>query len=408
MKIAGRKITVRAARANGRRVWVVDRQELGKRKRSFHESKAAAEAAAAEIRAQKHAMGEAWLTLSVQDRNRLMVVWNKAVERGIDLEALVDGAEAVPTTKITLGVAIEKLLDHGRQGARSKRYLYQLGNALGRFAEGRESVKLTSIEPADVASWLSGHSQWTRATYRQRLSALFRFAVHQGWLDRNPVVRVASVRIVTKTPTILSAPQHVAALRSLLRRPRGLAWYVLSCLCGLRPEEAARTEWKNILLDADTPLIRVEAQTSKIRQRRIVYPHPTAVAWLRFARETKKGELPLGSEPRRAVIIALRKAVGFAKWPQDVTRHTAASYWLAERQDASALAESLGHSVDVLKRHYRAVVTREEASRFWSITPELVLGGDNVITPDFASSDCQTSGDHPTRDQGDCPNAVKP
>jgi integrase len=158
----------------------------------------------------------------------------------------------------------------------------------------------------------------------------------------------------------------------------------LTTLAGLRPEEAANTTWDNILLDGDAPLVRVEAQTSKIRQRRIVYLHPTATAWLRHAKK-KRAELPLVYQPRRRAQMAIRKVLGFEKWPQDITRHTAASYWLANTQDAASLAESLGHSVDVLKRHYRAIVTKEEAQRFWSITPE-TLSASATVHVDFVAA----------------------
>jgi hypothetical protein len=51
-------------------------------------------------------------------------------------------------------------------------------------------------------------------------------------------------------------------------------------------------------------------------------------------------------------VTALRETLGFTRWPKDVTRHTAASYWLAEVQNAPAVAEvksrlvpRLGHNV---------------------------------------------------------------
>ena len=53
----------------------------------------------------------------------------------------------------------------------------------------------------------------------------------------------------------------------------------------------------------------------------------------------------------------------------DITRHSCASYWLAQVEDAAAVAEQLGHNVNTLKRHYRALVTREDAARFWAILP---------------------------------------
>ena len=47
---------------------------------------------------------------------------------------------------------------------------------------------------------------------------------------------------------------------------------------GLRPEEAAKTTWA--MINFKEGWIRVEAQTSKIRQRRVVYAPPMAMAWL--------------------------------------------------------------------------------------------------------------------------------
>jgi integrase len=52
-----------------------------------------------------------------------------------------------------------------------------------------------------------------------------------------------------------------------------------------------------------------------------------------------------------------------------VTRHTAASYWLAETGSTTQVAEALGHSEDVLRRNYMALVTKAEAQEFWQLLP---------------------------------------
>ena len=125
--------------------------------------------------------------------------------------------------------------------------------------------------------------------------------------------------------TVRQAAKCLVYLRR--RRPRALAAFVLTCLAGLRPEEAQATTWSAVRLDAE-PHVVVEAQTSKVRQRRIVYPMPAAVAWLRLAK-AMGSELPLARQPWRRTIRDLRGLLGLDRWPQDVTRHTAASYWLA-------------------------------------------------------------------------------
>jgi integrase len=57
-------------------------------------------------------------------------------------------------------------------------------------------------------------------------------------------------------------------------------------------------------------------------------------------------------------------------WPKDITRHTAANYWLALDGNPVHIAEQLGHSVDQLKTHYKALVTCTDEERFWGLIPK--------------------------------------
>ena len=150
-------------------------------------------------------------------------------------------------------------------------------------------------------------------------------------------------------------------------RSRAFGWFVLTTFAGLRPEEAEKTSWKEI--DFQEGWIRVEAQTTKVRQRRVVYPHATALLWLQRAKE-RSAELPIARQPRRRAIRGLRNLLGFAKWPKDVTRHSAATYWLAETGNAAQIASALGHSENVLRKNYMALVTKNEAQEFWQLKPQ--------------------------------------
>ena len=57
------------------------------------------------------------------------------------------------------------------------------------------------------------------------------------------------------------------------------------------------------------------------------------------------------------------------QWPNDVTQHRAAYYWLAECGSAEKVATMLGRSIDQFHLHYKALVTKKEAERFWVMTP---------------------------------------
>jgi len=133
-------------------------------------------------------------------------------------------------------------------------------------------------------------------------------------------------------------------------------------------EEAERTTWDAVQIDHGDAHIRVEAQTSKVRQRRIVTPLPSAVAWLKIARE-HGAELPIGRQARRYATRRLARRLRWTEWPKDITRHTAASYWLSLVGDAAPVAEQLGHTVSELKASYRALVTPAEAAKLWRLSP---------------------------------------
>ncbi len=83
----------------------------------------------------------------------------------------------------------------------------------------------------------------------------------------NPCDRLESVKVVRNSPTIFTVEQAQKCLTFLdTKRCRALGWFVLTTFAGLRPEEAEKTAWEQVSFDEGW--IRIEAQTSKVRQRR--------------------------------------------------------------------------------------------------------------------------------------------
>jgi len=171
---------------------------------------------------------------------------------------------------------------------------------------------------------------------------------------------------MSSVPRVFTVGQMETALSWVrTESPRQLAWFVLTAMCGLRPEEAMLASWAAVKDDH----VVVEAHTCKTSQRRLVYAPPSAMAWLRYAQATGSS-LPLPSPAKRRMQRRLAEVLGFAEgWPQDITRHTAASYWVAQFSNANEVAENLGHSVKILRSHYKSVVTREAAAQFWALMP---------------------------------------
>ena len=364
------KITVQKWTIRGQTRWAVHRSEAGKRKRTFFSSRKAAEAEAELLRSPLAAVGQAWMALPAAEQQRLIQVHCEARQLGVELADLLADWKRNPRftgSSPPLETAIAELLNAKATSGRSARYAASLAIPLRQFARGRERAPIASIGLPEVEGFLNSKSLHSRQTLRARLSTLFRFAVRRGYRADNPCDRLESVKGLKTPPAILTLEQVKQCLEWLdAKRSRAFAWFVLTSFAGLRPEEAEQTSWDHI--NFDEGWIRVEAQTTRVRQRRVVYPHTAAMAWLRRAR-LQGAELPLPRPARRRAIRMLRELMGFPHWPKDVTRHSAASYWLADTGSTARVAEALGHSEEGLRQNYMALVTKAQAQEFWQLLP---------------------------------------
>jgi integrase len=352
---------------------MVNRIEEGVRRRTIFATKQEAEAEASRLRQQIGNSGAAWISLPAASRDQLIQFWRACQTRRVDMWDLLRAYDRrqieVRQESPSLGAVVEELLAAKRAAGRSPRYTDSLRLILGQFTKGRESLPVAEISVVEIDRWLESKNPAGRATFRARLSTLFGFAVRRQYRPDNPCDAIETPTVRGGAPAIFTVRQTAKCLAALRRyAPRGLAWFVLTTFCGLRPEEAERTTWNAVQIDNGEAHVRVDAQTSKVRQRRIVTPHPAAVAWLTIAREIGS-ELPLPRHARRRTIRRLRAVLGWPSWPKDVTRHTAASYWLAFDGNPIQVSEQLGHSVAQLKTHYKALVTRAEAERFFRLVP---------------------------------------
>jgi integrase len=358
--------------------WRVRWSESGKDRSARHETKDKAEAHAAELRLQKETRGEVWLSLSAYERNNLISAYNLAAEKGVDIHKAIMAAAQNGNASQSLGIGkvIEELKTSRLNNGRAPDYVTSMGIVLNQFARGRETMEISRITMKDVEAFMDSKRLQYRQTLRGRLSTLFNFAIRRGYRSDNPCTRLESIKVTRLPPAVFTIAQVETAVKWLLANAKhGLPWFGLSTFCGLRPEEAEQTTKADIHF-AEC-FIRVEAQTTKVRQRRIVYPRPEAMAFVKWS--LKQGSLPLSSGERRWILSGregkspgLRGALGFKVWPKDITRHTAASYWLAGKgETVEHVAKMLGHSESVCESRYKAVKTQKEAAEFWEAVKAL-------------------------------------
>lgn len=351
------KPLVYKVRVRGKSRWRVDYQELGQRRRTLFPNQMAAENFAKQAATGIKSARNLWARMKEAERERIIMAHYERASRP-------DGEAKIPS----LAAVIAELLQVKKASGRDDGYLKILKLVLNQFAKGREALAIDAVGLHDLESFLGSKRLAYRSTLRARLSGLFAFAVRRGYRTDNPCARLEPVTYSKPPPQVFEPAEFAEAMKWLRNHaPHGLAWFVLSTCCGLRPQEAEQTTRADV--HVKEKFVKVEGQTSKVRQRRVVYPRPEAVALL--AAVMKPSRMPLPSQSRRRILRALRAQLGWEVWPKDVTRHTAATYWLAIGESVVTVAAMLGNSERVLQRDYKAIKTRKEAREFWRVVKQV-------------------------------------
>lgn len=121
---------------------------------------------------------------------------------------------------------------------------------------------------------------------------------------------------------------------------------------------------KKGIQSAEKPFVEVTPEITKTGNWRIVYPRPEVVTALRWAL-AHGSVLPLDQKRKTRAQRRLAAHLGWPKWVQDITRRSAASYWLALTNDLKLMVEQLGNSEAIFKRHYKKPVPHEQAVKFF-------------------------------------------
>ena len=94
-------------------------------------------------------------------------------------------------------------------------------------------------------------------------------------------------------------------------------------------------------------------------------------AWLEIC-SLQEGPV-VGQVKLKERLAELRVAAGINKWPHNALRHSFGSYHLALHGDATKTANQMGHkSTDVVHNHYKALVMKSDAEKYWGLRPDRV------------------------------------
>ena len=353
--------------------WLLDYYEGGKRIRKWFQSKGQAEAAMDEIKGQHKVAGQSWIQLSPEQRNELLGIYAEAEREKISLrtvwEAYKTGKlDAAPMQRRTLKEAIAETMEAKRTENLRERYLGDLEAYLTRFSNGRMEMFIDKIGVADIEKWFSerGEALTTRKSNLGRLGSMFDVCFRRGYIRDNPIVRISSPKIDHGTPERFTADEAKTLLREEKQRPESLGYFVLALFAGIRPEELTALKWSSV--DIKSKLVRIEGVQSKVRHHRDVPLHDTCVAWLKTIERNADDMIAPPDVTLRRHRRALREKLG--KWPQDVLRHTAASFLVELHTKKELVAKWLGNSERTLDKNYLSQVRPDECKKFWALTPK--------------------------------------
>ncbi len=236
----------------------------------------------------------------------------------------------------------------------------------------------------------AGKSNRLRQVARTLLSAIFRQAVADAYLSRNPCASVAAVRIPRGEMSTLT-PAQVNSLLQAANGNRFEALYHVGLMTGARQGEIFALRWSDVDLEGGILTVqrsleeisgRIEFKSTKADKVRRVNLAPSTIAALRahraatsskvvalrsnhrdenlvfFTRNRAGERVPLRkSNFLRYEYRPLLKAAGIVEsFHFHGLRHTCASLLLANGESVNVVAEQLGHDPAMTLRVYAHVL----------------------------------------------------
>ena len=293
----------------------------------------------------------------------------------------------------TVSIASRAYIDSRRADNCKERYLGTLKSQLNLFEADFGDRMIDSIAKTEIEEFIAGltakdgetpAAPKTRINFIITLTALFNFAVGEGWRGENPAERIRRPALDEVVTAILT-PAEVAKLLTVAAQAEHQDVFpalLIQLFAGPRRSEIPLITWDKI----NDNYLRLDR--TKVRLKRAVELHPTLLAWLAPFLSRCSGRIfaPAGVDfdPKDTRMVEdaytyrLKKigAAAEVALPKNVLRHTAITYRHALTGDLQETASWAGNSPRVVEQNYRGAATRTDAERFYGLTP---TGDSNVI-----------------------------
>lgn len=272
---------------------------------------------------------------------------------------------------------VREYISAKEQAGRSERHLGDMRTRLARFAEAFQ-MPVAQVTGPLIQSYLDAMQVGNRSKINdlRHIVSLVRFAIRRKYAPRDLLDELEAVEKpeVRPSETLIFIPDELQEMLYSIR-PELAPWLAVAAFCGVRSAEILRLEWKDVNLERR--FVEIRALNAKTAQRRLVPLCDAAVAWLtphgqregRLAYYTEENKFhhALLSDVNRARTAAGNKTE--FKWRRNGLRHSFCSYRLSVTQDAAKTALEAGNSPTMIFRHYRELVSEDEARRWFGVMP---------------------------------------
>jgi site-specific recombinase XerD len=275
---------------------------------------------------------------------------------------------------VTIEQAIHEFTVEKERVGRRQVYLDSFPVMYGTFAKQlREDTLVKDITSQDIETYVYVRKKDTSAITKRgiisSLSVLFNFCIKKGYISFNPTEKVERPARYDKKPSILTPEDFKKLLDKCLKRQwyDRIAAFILVGYCGVRVEEASKLCWRDINLKKK--LVTVPHEIAKKHRFRIIPIPLNARKWFEAIHDGRKTDRIMGDNWK----TLLRSAIRFChiSYEKNCIRHSYCSYSLAKGVRIDRLVSWMGHAGNpaVIHEHYKNVVDRDEAKKWFAIVP---------------------------------------
>ena len=183
-------------------------------------------------------------------------------------------------------------------------------------------------------------------------------------LSKQSLLNLSQRHSTTLQYTVEEAKQLLIAAKGLDLVP----YIAVGLFAGVRMEEMCRLRGRHF--DFQSKVIFLNAEIAKKRAQRTIDMLPALLAYLEPYKDQLKDDYRIAEDNKiTRTRKALLEASQLKEWKNNSLRHSYGSYHFAMFNDAVKTSHEMGNSADMVHTHYKALVLKSEAEKYWNLRP---------------------------------------